>query len=182
MMTAILASELNQLIVNKEPMFLFDVRNESDFMDWKIEGQNIDYLNVPYFELIDGVEPVLDKIPTDKKVIVVCAKEGSSVLIADMLSEKGFEVSYLKGGMKSWSEYLYPTKVYEDEELTVHQFIRVGKGCLSYMIASDEEALVVDPSRFLDQYMDFATAQGVKITHIVDSHLHADHLSGGRAV
>lgn len=172
--------ELNQLIVEKEPLFIFDVRNETDFNDWKVEGTNIEYLNVPYFELIDGVEPVLEKIPSDKKVVVVCAKEGSSVMIAEMLSDQGLDVYYLTGGMKSWSEYLYPVKVYEDADITVHQFIRVGKGCLSYMVTSGKEALVVDPSRFIEQYEDFAAEQGVSITHIVDSHLHADHLSGGR--
>ncbi|AGK55846.1 MBL fold metallo-hydrolase [Bacillus sp. 1NLA3E] len=179
-MKAILPTEINQLILEKQPLFILDVRNESDFKDWKIEGDNIEYLNVPYFELIDGVEPVLEQIPTDKKVVVVCAKEGSSVMIAEMLSEKGLEVSYLKDGMKSWSEYLYPTKVYEDEDISVHQFIRVGKGCLSYIVTSGKEALVVDPARFIDQYTEFAVAQGVNITHIVDSHLHADHISGGR--
>jgi glyoxylase-like metal-dependent hydrolase (beta-lactamase superfamily II) len=182
MMKALEPKELNQLIVNKEPLFIFDVRNESDFKDWKIEGENIDYLNVPYFELIDGVEPVLDQIPQDRKVVVVCAKEGSSVMIAEMLDEQGLEVSYMTGGMKSWSEYLYPVKVYEDGKIAVHQFIRVGKGCLSYMVTSGEEALVVDPSRFVDQYTEFAAANGVTITHIVDSHLHADHLSGGHVL
>lgn len=178
-MKAITAKEINQLIVEKQPVFMLDVRNQDDFNDWKIEGENIEHLNVPYFDLIDGVEPVLESIPTDKQIIVVCAKEGSSMMIAEMLTEKGLEVSYLEGGMKTWSEYLYPTKVYEDEDITVHQFIRVGKGCLSYIVTSGEEALIVDPSRFIDAYIDFASEQGVKITHIVDSHLHADHITGG---
>ncbi len=179
-MNPITAKEINRLIVEKEPVFILDVRNEDDFKDWKIEGDNIEYLNVPYFDLIDGVEPILDKIPADKRILVVCAKEGSSVMIAEMLTEKGLEVSYLTGGMKTWSEYLYPTKVYEDQDITVHQLIRVGKGCLSYIVTSGENALVVDPSRFVEQYIDFAAAAGVKITHIVDSHLHADHITGGR--
>lgn len=179
-MKAITAKEINQLIVNKQPVFMLDVRNQDDFNDWKIEGENIDYLNVPYFDLIDGVEPILEQIPTDKEIIVVCAKEGSSMMIAEMLTEKGLEVSYLEGGMKTWSEYLYPTKVYEDEDITVHQFIRVGKGCLSYIVTSGGEALVVDPSRFIETYTDFAASLGAKITHIVDSHLHADHITGGR--
>lgn len=114
----------------KEPFFLFDVRNQSDFADWKIEGEHIEYLNVPYFELIDGVEHVLERLPKDKKIIVVCAKEGSSAkersstMVADMLAEKGLEVFYLKGGMKAWSEYLYPVVAYEDENVKVYQFIR----------------------------------------------------------
>lgn len=64
---ALTAQQINEMIVNKEPFFLFDVRNESDFADWKIEGEQIEYLNIPYFELIDGVEPVLERLPKDKK-------------------------------------------------------------------------------------------------------------------
>ncbi|WP_297990659.1 MBL fold metallo-hydrolase [Anoxybacillus sp.] len=179
---ALTAQQINEMIVNKEPFFLFDVRNESDFADWKIEGEQIEYLNIPYFELIDGVEPVLDRLPKDKKIVVVCAKEGSSMMVAEMLAEKGLEVFYLKGGMKAWSEYLYPVVVYQNEDMKVYQFIRVGKGCLSYMVVSGKEALIVDPSRFIDAYKEVAEKEQVAITHIVDSHLHADHISGGYAL
>lgn len=175
----ITAQELNALIVAKEPLFLLDVRNEDDFQDWKIDGGNTVHLNVPYFELIDGVDSIMGQIPSDRKIVVVCAKEGSSVLIAEYLAEKGMDVSYLVGGMKSWSEYLYPVAAFQDENIKVYQFIRVGKGCLSYMILSGNEALVVDPSRFIDVYKKVAEEEGVSITHIVDSHLHADHISGG---
>ncbi|WLR56795.1 MBL fold metallo-hydrolase [Mesobacillus subterraneus] len=179
-MQAITAEKLNDWVVNKKEFFIFDVRNVKDFEDWKVEGENIEYLNIPYFELIDGVEEVVDQLPRDKDIVVICAKEGSSVMVAEMLAETGFNVSYLSGGMKSWSEYLYPVEVYKDEKIKVLQFIRVGKGCLSYMVLSENEALVVDPSRFTDRYTAIAMKENVKITHIVDSHLHADHLSGGK--
>ena len=176
------AKEVNDKILNKEQVFLLDVRNENDFNDWKIESQHFEYLNVPYFELIDGIEPIKEKLSKDKEILVVCAKEGSSMMVAEMLSEAGIDASYLKGGMKAWSEYLYKTKVYEDHEISVYQFIRVGKGCLSYMVVSDGEALIVDPARFIEQYEWAANESGAKITHIVDSHLHADHISGGKAL
>ncbi len=57
------------------------------------------------------MEDILPKIPTDKDVLVVCAKEGSSVMVAEMLAEAGRDVAYLDGGMKTWSEYLEPIKV-----------------------------------------------------------------------
>ncbi|MDV2883674.1 MBL fold metallo-hydrolase [Alkalihalophilus pseudofirmus] len=177
---AMLAKEVTEKVLNKENLFIFDVRNVSDFEDWKIEGENFEYLNVPYFELIDGIDEVRANIPQGKEILVVCAKEGSSMMVAEMLSEAGYDVSYLKGGMKSWSEYLYQTKVYEDENISVHQFIRVGKGCLSYMVVSNGDALIVDPSRFVEEYKEAAAELGAKITHIVDSHLHADHISGGK--
>jgi glyoxylase-like metal-dependent hydrolase (beta-lactamase superfamily II) len=179
-MQAITAEKLNEWVVGKKEFFIFDVRNVKDFEDWKVEGENIQYLNIPYFELIDGVEEVVDQLPKDKDIVVICAKEGSSVMVAEMLSDAGFNVSYLSGGMKSWSEYLYPVEVFKDEDIKVLQFIRVGKGCLSYMVLSENEALVVDPSRFTDRYTAIAEKENVRITHIVDSHLHADHLSGGK--
>ncbi|MDR6123193.1 glyoxylase-like metal-dependent hydrolase (beta-lactamase superfamily II) [Bacillus sp. SLBN-46] len=178
---ALLANEVADMTVNKKPLFILDVRNESDYNDWKIEGEAVTSINIPYFDLIDGVDGILDQLPKDQPILVVCAKEGSSVFVAESLAEAGLEqVSYLSGGMKSWSEYLYQAKVYQDEDLKVYQFIRVGKGCLSYMVVSGEEALIVDPSRFIDVYEKVAFNEGVKITHIVDSHLHADHISGGR--
>lgn len=178
---AITSEQIFQKILDGENLFILDVRNESDFKDWKIEGAAIEYLNVPYFELLDGVDGILDQLPTgNQEILVVCAKEGSSQMVAEMLSEEGRNTRYLSGGMKSWSEYLYKKQVYEDEDVKVYQFIRVGKGCLSYMVVSGDEALIVDPARFTDLYIEAAKAEGAKITHIVDSHLHADHISGGK--
>ncbi len=84
---AMTAEQLTKKIINKEPLFLLDVRNESDVQDWKIEGKTVDYINVPYFELLDGVEDMIEKVPTDREVLVVCAKEGSSIMVAEMLAE-----------------------------------------------------------------------------------------------
>lgn len=177
------AKELTKKIFNKEELFVFDVRNDSDFQDWKIEGKNFEYLNIPYFELLDGVEGILEKIPSNKEILVVCAKEGSSVMVAEMLSEEGLTVSYLQGGMKAWSEHLEPVKIGELKNGgEIYQFVRIGKGCLSYLIVSNGEAAIIDPTRMADIYLDFAGQLGVKITHVFDTHLHADHISGGRSI
>ena len=56
-------------------------------------------------------------------------------------------------------------------------------GCLahaSYLIGSDGEAAVVDPQRDVDQYIDEAAAQNLKIKFIIETHLHADFISGHR--
>ncbi|MEH6908059.1 MBL fold metallo-hydrolase [Neobacillus drentensis] len=177
------SKEVTQKVFNNEELFILDVRNESDFNDWKIEGENFNYLNVPYFELLDGVDEILDKIPTAQEVLVVCAKEGSSVMVADMLSDAGLNVSYLKGGMKAWSEHLEPVKVGElNDGGEIYQFVRIGKGCLSYMVVSNDEAVLIDATRMTDIYLDFAEGIGAKITHVFDTHLHADHISGGRTL
>ena len=50
----------------------------------------------------------------------------------------------------------------------------------SYLIGSDGEAAVVDPQRDVDQYLDEAAAQNLKIKYIIETHLHADFVSGHR--
>jgi glyoxylase-like metal-dependent hydrolase (beta-lactamase superfamily II) len=180
---AMTSNEVTKKVFNNEELFILDVRNESDFQDWKIEGENFAYLNIPYFELLDGVEGIMDKIPSDKEVLVVCAKEGSSIMVAEMLSDEGLTVSYLKGGMKAWSEHLEPVKVGDLKEAgEIYQFVRVGKGCLSYMVVSNGEAAIIDATRMTDIYLEFAESIHAKITHVFDTHLHADHISGGRSI
>ncbi|KHF41164.1 MBL fold metallo-hydrolase [Halalkalibacter okhensis] len=177
------SKEIARKVIEKKELFILDVRNEGDFADWKIEGENFDYFNIPYFELLDGVEEIMDKIPADKEVLVVCAKEGSSMMVAEMLSDEGLDVSYLEGGMKTWSEYLEPVKVGDLKDGgELYQFVRLGKGCLSYMVVSNGEAAIIDATRMADVYVNFANEINAKITHVFDTHLHADHISGGRKI
>lgn len=174
--------ELTQIIMQKQELFILDVRNPSDFEDWKIEGHGIDTINIPYFDLIDGVEEALRHIPEGKKVLVVCAKEGSSIFVAEQLAEAGRSgLYYLAGGMKEWSEHLEPVKVGDMRDGgALYQFVRIGKGCLSYMVVSEGVAAVVDAVRMIDVYEHFARQHGAAIMHTIDTHLHADHISGGK--
>ncbi|MFC7319627.1 MBL fold metallo-hydrolase [Halobacillus campisalis] len=175
------AQEVTEKILNNDQLFILDVRNEDAFQDWKIEGKGITYLNIPYFDLLDGVEEILDQLPSDQDILVVCAKEGSSIMVADMLSEEKRDVYYLQGGMKAWSEYLEPVKVADlNDGGELYQFVRIGKGCLSYMVISNGEAAIIDATRMTDAYVAFAENKGAKVVHIFDTHLHADHISGGR--
>lgn len=177
------AAKIARKVIDNEELFILDVRNRDAFADWKIEGHKFEYLNIPYFELLDGVEEILPKLPTDKEVLVVCAKEGSSVMVAEMLSEAGREAAYLEGGMKSWSSYLEPIKVADiNNGGELYQFVRLGKGCLSYMVISAGEAAIIDAVRFTDVFVNFAKEKGAEIKHVFDTHLHADHISGGRHI
>ena len=85
--------------------------------------------------------------------------------------------------MKAWSEHLEPVKIGDLKDGgELYQFVRIGKGCLSYMIVSNGEAAIVDATRMTDVFIDFAKKLDVKITHVLDTHLHADHISGGRKI
>jgi glyoxylase-like metal-dependent hydrolase (beta-lactamase superfamily II) len=179
---AMTAKQLTRMIVNKEQLFILDVRNAADYNDWKVEGYSIQTINIPYFELLDGIDEAIKQLAESKKVLVVCAKEGSSQFVAQQLVDTGrTDVYYLQGGMKAWSEYMEPVKIGDlNDGGSIYQFVRMGKGCLSYMIVSNGEAVVVDALRMMDAYIQFAINNNVSIKHTIDTHLHADHISGGR--
>ncbi|MNZ75698.1 hydroxyacylglutathione hydrolase [compost metagenome] len=104
-------------------------------------------------------------------------------MVAEMLSEAGRTVNYLEGGMKAWSMYLEPVKVGDlSGGGELYQFVRLGKGCLSYMVISDGEAALIDAVRFTDVFTSFAKEKKASIKHVFDTHLHADHISGGRQI
>ena len=50
----------------------------------------------------------------------------------------------------------------------------------SYMIGSEGVAAVIDPQRDVDQYLEDAAREGLKITYVIETHLHADFVSGHR--
>jgi glyoxylase-like metal-dependent hydrolase (beta-lactamase superfamily II) len=67
-----------------------------------------------------------------------------------------------------------------DGGVEVIQVRRTGKGCLSYIVLSRGEALVIDPAVAPKVYTDVAAARQLKIVGVVDTHVHADHLSRSR--
>src|SRR5690625_3856718 len=176
--------QLAKKVLSNERLFILDVRNQDVFKDWKVEGKSIEIVNKPYVDLIEGVEDIVGELPQSEAIVVVCAKEHSSKFVGDMLVEAGFEeVFYLKGGMKRWSDHLEPVKIGDlSDGGSICQFVRIGKGCLSYAIESGNEAVIVDPVRSIDPFISFAEERGLTIKHVVDTHLHADHISGGRAI
>jgi len=60
------------------------------------------------------------------------------------------------------------------------QFYLVCLAHASYLIGSQGEAVVVDPQRDVDQYLSEAEVQGLKIKYVIETHLHADFVSGHR--
>ena len=64
----------------------------------------------------------------------------------------------------------------------IRQFQIEGLGHLSTLIGDEESGLaaVVDPRRDVDIYVDAAREQGLRISHVIETHLHNDYVSGGR--
>ncbi|QZA33670.1 MBL fold metallo-hydrolase [Hydrogenibacillus sp. N12] len=176
-------AELAQKLGTDEPVFLIDVRsNPKDVQDWHIEHRNVEFRHFPAALFLEEASEAYAELPKDREIHVVCAKGLTSAEVARRLAERGYQVAELVGGMEAWSQYYHPVTAYEDEKLKIVQFNRLGKGCLSYAIISENEMMVVDPLRRADVYADFAREHGLTIRHIVDTHIHADHISGGQAL
>lgn len=62
----------------------------------------------------------------------------------------------------------------------VQQFFVDGLGCASYLVGCEGagQAAVIDPDRDVQKYLDAAAERGLTITHVIETHMHADHVSG----
>lgn len=172
--------ELYDEITNQEVPFILDVRNQDEFATWQVEGTKpVATKNVPIWMAVEGVEDLAKEVPANS--VVVCAHGNGSDLLLDLLAEEGVEARSLVGGTAAWAELLVPEPLEcLPEGVIGWQILRPAKACLSYMIGvPGKDAIVVDPARFLDFYIDLAASEGMTITHVIDTHVHADHISGG---
>ena len=172
---------LRERIEAGEPVGLLDVRAPDTAEEWRISGESVEYLNEPYYELLDGVpQSLLAELP-EGPLVVVCAKGESSELIAEQLATEGVEAVSLERGMRGWADLYEYTELDVDADATIAQYHRPSSGCLGYLVADGDEAVVVDPLlAFVDTYEQDARALGTDLVGAVDTHVHADHVSGVR--
>ena len=62
------------------------------------------------------------------------------------------------------------------------QVIRQESGCCSYLAGSEKDFIVVDPSIDVKRFIDSVQGEGGKVVGVIDTHVHADHLSGSREI
>lgn len=169
-------------VMNHESLFIVDARNQNDFEEWKIEGKNAEVINLPYSEVKENIGQYVHKLPKDRRIYTVCAKGNSSKMMAELLEQAGCEDVYsIEGGMRAWSEHLEPVKIGDlNSGGTIYQIIRLGKGCLSYLISSNGVGAIIDSNRMIDTYERLTKEHNISIKYVLDTHLHADHISGGR--
>ena len=58
------------------------------------------------------------------------------------------------------------------------QVLHEDLGCASYLIADGDEVAVVDPKWEIEAYLDLAVLHGLRLAHVLETHTHADHVSG----
>ena len=181
MVKNITAEQLADKIDADEQFTLIDTRPEDSFEAWHVR----DAENVPYDpdqglneDQLNEVNALVDGRP----VVAICGKGLTSTPFAFDLDEHGYDdVSVVTGGMEEWSK-LYEVVPIEttSDDLVVRQVQRRAKGCLGYVVGSKsaDEAVVIDATRQTDQFKVAAQDAGLSIARVLDTHIHADHISG----
>lgn len=165
-------------------MVLLDARNPMASERWRPDGPGVQtFLNVPYDDFVEDEDAALARVPQGTPVYVMCARGISSQYVTGVLRERGRNAINVEGGMTAWGAYHRAVRLNDPgDAFAIYQIARPAKGCLSYIISANGEALVVDASRYDDFYQEFVAQNNLRIVGVADTHLHADHISGGSAL
>ncbi len=168
--------ELQELLAAGRPVTILDVRSTSD-VDWEIPGAiHMD----AYADLQSGrLGPLAELSLAQGPVVTVCGVGRTAAIATELLRANGVEALTLDGGMRSWS-LAWNTAQTTISGCEVIQVRRTGKGCLSYILESDSEAVVIDASVDPDVYIRVLRERGWRLVAVTDTHIHADHLSRSR--
>ncbi|HEX7005380.1 MAG TPA: MBL fold metallo-hydrolase [Trueperaceae bacterium] len=164
-----------------KPVTVLDIRPSDQYQEWSIPGS----LHVDaYHQLKAGDAEILKgfELPADRPVVTVCVAGNTSRIAARQLERRGLRALSLEGGMRAWSFAWNEARLALANGVDVVQVRRAGKGCLSYLVASGGQALVIDPSLEERVYHELASQHGAEIVGVLDTHLHADHLSRAHAL
>jgi glyoxylase-like metal-dependent hydrolase (beta-lactamase superfamily II)/rhodanese-related sulfurtransferase len=173
LISSISTDDLVAFLDTDERLYLLDVREPDEVADWQIPGVH----NIPIAKLESRVR----EVPRDAHLVVVCAAGPRALQGARILEGHGIASEVLEGGMGAWAS-TFDSVTGDFGGATVVQLRRRGKGCLSYVIGAGSNCVVIDPALDLEQYLGVARQHQWTITHVLDTHLHADHISGARGL
>jgi glyoxylase-like metal-dependent hydrolase (beta-lactamase superfamily II)/rhodanese-related sulfurtransferase len=182
MVETITASRLRDMIDARESFTLLDTRPEESYEAWHIRDA-IQYTYDPDSEFDAGEFRSRTGVTPDDEIVTICAKGISSFDIAKQLEDTGYEnVTVVENGMEGWSEVYDVVEIPTAGDVEIIQFQRRAKGCLSYLIGdpASSMAAVVDPTRHVERLAAAASERNYSIEFVFDTHVHADHVSGGR--
>lgn len=168
--------ELQELLAAGLPVTVVDIRSPAD-REWTIPGS----LQVDAYDAVKSgsLGPLANLELPPGPVVTVCGMGKTAALATDLLRAKRVQAMTLTGGMRAWS-HAWNTAQTTVSGCEIIQVRRTGKGCLSYIVASDSEAVVIDASLDRDVYVHLLREHGWRLRAVVDTHIHADHLSRSR--
>ena len=180
-------AKLKEKLDKGEDVFILDVRSPEEHEAWILSYDKYQETPViPMDKLVNSQNQVDEQIPKDKEIVTFCAHGHRSQMAAQMLSKKGYKVKSIKGGMAAWNQVydvaevpLHSATGQDQKKLRIWQLRRVSKGCMAYVIASGNAASVIDCTCDLDSsLLRLAEDNSLNIVNVMDTHMHADHVSG----
>ena len=183
---AIAPAALVRAIDAGDRVSVLDVRDRDEIATWAIEGLSVEREHVPYArflqaEVTGGVADLAADLDLDEPITVVCGRGEASDHVADLLAGAGVAARNLAEGMAGWAGVYRANEIEVEGPATIVQYRRPSSGCLAYLVHAGGEAAVIDPLRaFVDRYVRDAADRGVELRYVIDTHLHADHVSGVR--
>jgi glyoxylase-like metal-dependent hydrolase (beta-lactamase superfamily II) len=170
---SISTEELQELLAAGQPVTVVDIREPTD-REWSIPGS----VQVDAYDAVNAgsLGPLASLEPRPGPVVTVCGMGKTASKATALLRDSGVEAVTLEGGMRAWS-LAWNTAEATIAGLQIVQVRRTGKGCLSYLVGSGAEAVVIDASVDPAVYIRLLTERGWRLTAVVDTHIHADHLS-----
>ena len=169
-----------------EPVRILDIRDRSAVDQWRIDGATVTFTHVPRAKILQAkalgtIDELVADIAGEGTITVVCAEGRASAEVATFLNDAGFAAQNLAAGMEGWADLYVGTELDTDAGVEIVQYRRPSSGCLSYLLVSDGAAAVVDPlAAFTDRYVTDVQEYDADLTYAIDTHVHADHVSGLR--
>lgn len=176
---------LKQKIEKGENIFIIDVRTPEEYNSWKISYDKCQELAlIPIDKLISSPDS-LKEIPKEKEILTVCSHGIRSMMGAKFLRDLGYNAKSVNGGMAGWNRVydfaIVPLATSSHAHAKVWQIRRISKGCMAYFIVSaiSKNTIVIDPHcETMEAFLNFAKQSDLHITKVIDTHIHADHVSG----
>ncbi|MFP8891884.1 MBL fold metallo-hydrolase [Natrialbaceae archaeon A-CW2] len=182
MIETITIDRFSELLDGDTAFALLDTRPPESYEAWHAPGAK----NVPFEpteDVSDRLEEIREVVGDHERVLTICGKGVSSGTLAAKLARAtdAYDVVAVEGGMNAWSRVYHRAPV-DVPGATIVQLQRRSKGCLSYLVGDPEtgSALAVDPTADLEAVFAAAGEYGLRIEGVLDTHVHADHVSGGR--
>src|SRR5262245_62123080 len=175
--------ELAERLDRGESLQVLDVRAPDKVERGHIAfGAELDFHAHPNSKLFAAADVGQFHLDNARPIAVICGHGNSSKKATAFLRERGYEAYSVIGGMAAW-ETVYVARHLSPTPSLAHvvQLDRVGKGALSYVLVSDGDAVVIDPGRHLERYDALLEELRATPAGVVDTHIHADYLSGARA-
>jgi rhodanese-related sulfurtransferase/glyoxylase-like metal-dependent hydrolase (beta-lactamase superfamily II) len=161
-----------------DPALVVDVREREEYLPGHLPGA----VNLPLSQLTART----GELPRDRRVYLVCRSGRRSLQATSLLRAVGVDAVNVAGGIDAW--LAAGRRVHTGAgrpataPLTVLPLDTPSLGDRTYLAHDGEVALVVDPQRDYDRVLALAEAEGVRITHVFESHIHNDYVTGGYAL